>query len=136
MSTVLVGAYAADPSTIWPEKYSSCFWNFTTGWTCETIETAPEEPTPLSPQQPQQPLGNTPDPNANPIMLPVSGVAAGGGCCGRCGGGSVSSPTTGVPIAGAVSATGKNCACKCGYTNREAMLAVAVALVFFLLVRK
>jgi len=38
---------------------------------------------------------------------------------------------------GVVTETGKDCGgCKCGYTNREAMLAVAVALVFFVLVRK
>lgn len=137
MATVLVGAYGADPSTIWPEKYSSCFWNFTTGWTCQTVE-APAAPSPT----PTQPLGNTPDPNANPVMLPVVGAGIGGnggGCCGKCGGGSsVSAPMSTVPVlSGEVTATGKQCGdCKCGYTNREALLAVAVAFLFFILVRK
>jgi len=138
MATVLVGAFGADPSTTQPEKYSSCFWDFVTGWVCQTID-APAAPPPVYDPGPQQPLGNTPDPNASPAMLPVlsSGLSS-GGCCGRCGGSGGASSPTGVSTAnGTVTETGKDCGgCKCGYTNREAMLAVAVALVFFVLVRK
>lgn len=136
MATVLVGAYGADPSTIWPEKYSNCYWNFTTGWTCETVET-PAPP----PSSGPQPLGNTPDPNTNPAMLPVVGTGGNtGGCCGRCGGNTSmpSLPMANVPVlSGEATAIAKQCAdCKCGYTNREAMLAVVVTLAFFILVRK
>lgn len=139
MATVLVGAYGADPSTLFPEKYSSCYWNFVTGWTCQTVD-APIAPPAGDPLQPPQPLGNTPDPNV-PVMLPVVGTGGNaGGCCGRCGGNASmpSSPMAGVPVlSGEVTATGKQCGdCKCGYTNREALLAVVVALAFFLLVRK
>jgi hypothetical protein len=72
------------------------------------------------------------------MFSPVSGVAGGGSRCGCCGGNGAISPISGAPIIpGVVTETGKKCAgCKCGYTNREAMLAVAVALVFFLLIRK
>ena len=139
MATVLVGAFGADPSTTQPEKYSSCFWDFVTGWVCQTVET-PTAPPPVYDPGPQQPLGNTPDPNANPMLPVLAGnVGAGGGCCGRCGGGSMPSPIAGSvsTVNGVVTDTGKNCAgCKCGYTNREALWAVAVALAFFVLVRK
>lgn len=142
MATVLVGPVGTDPSLTQPEKYSSCFWDFVTGWVCQTVE-APTAPPPVyNPSSPEpQPLGNTPDPNANPVMLPVAGVATNaGGCCGRCGGNAsvASSPMPAIPVlSGEVTATGKQCGdCKCGYTNREAMLAVVVALAFFVLVRK
>lgn len=142
MATVLVGAYGADPSTTQPEKYSSCFWDFVTGWVCQTVDAPAAPPPPIYDpgyDPGPQPLGNTPDPNASPAMLPVMNGGTGGGCCGRCGGGggSVAAPT-GVPTTnGVVTATGKDCgSCKCGYTNREALLAVAVALAFFLLARK
>lgn len=139
MATVLVGAYGADPSTIWPEKYSSCFWNFVTGWTCQTVDA----PAPLPPPPNgngggiQQPLGNTPDPNASP-MLPVLASGPGGTGCGCCGGGGMA-PVAGSPLPGVSpaipTATGAKQCGQCGYTNREALLAVAVAFAFFLLTR-
>lgn len=133
MATVLVGGYGSDPSTIWPEKYKSCFWNFITGWQCETADPLP----PAAPPPAAPPLGSTPDPNNPPSMLPVlstgGGFASGCGCC------SGAVPTS-APVAssGAVVAesgavvVAKNCG-DCGYTNREALLALAVALAFFLL---
>lgn len=149
MATVLAGTTFTDPSILYPEKYKSCFWNFVTGWQCETIDTPPPSLPPVYSPPPETsgepsgaiPLGTTPDPNASPAMLPAYGC----GCCGS-NAAILSSPISGaagsslatVPtLSGEVSATGKNCVdCKCGYSNREAMLAVAVALAFFLLVRK
>lgn len=144
MATVLAGTTFTDPSILYPEKYKSCFWNFVTGWQCETVEETPifdPEVDKSKPLSESQPLGTTPDPNASPTMLPAYGC----GCCGS-NAAVLSSPMSGVPgsslatvptLSGEVSATGKNCVdCKCGYTNREALLAVVVALAFFLLVRK
>lgn len=133
---VLAGSTAADPSTIYPEKYKyPCYWNFVTGWQCELLDApAPQAPAPQAPA----PLGNTPDPNAQPMqpVLSAGGVMRSG--CGCCGGGNVATVPGTAPVSAAVAtATATVAPCDgCGYTNREALLAAAAALVFFLLVRK
>jgi len=128
MATVLVAPYGADPSTIWPEKYSSCFWNFVTGWVCETID------------QPVNGTTTATDPvnGFAPISDGLSAVAieTAGRNCGCCGNGdkvSPGSPSGAVAIAGSLLTAGK---CRCGYTNREALFALGVAVAFFLLVRE
>jgi hypothetical protein len=135
MATVLVGAYASDPSQIWPEKYKSCYWNFVTGWTCETAD--PPVVTPPPPvDDGYTPIDNgAVSPNVLPVVSGAAGMTKSG--CGCCGGGSASvSPLTG-PVSSPVStAVVAGNPCGCGYTNREALLAVAVAFVFFAIIAR
>lgn len=131
MATVLVGAYAQNPAHLWPNVYASCVWNFVTGWTCQTVDPVTTEPV------------SAPDPlNVDmPSPLPVSSVSGAlpndsGRDCGCCGGGSVANGLTPSLTGGiAVTATATR-KCSCGYTDRQALLAMAVAVGFILLIGK
>lgn len=135
MSIVLVGAYASNPSTIWPEKYKSCYWDFITGWACETADPPVVAPPPPVDNGYTPPVDNGVSPNVLPVVSGAAGTTKSG--CGCCGGGSASiSPPSG-PVSSPISTAVVAKPCGCGYTNREALLAVAVAFVFFaILARK
>lgn len=135
MATVLVGAYAQNPATTWPNLYSSCVWNFVTGWTCQTVEAPPPAPPPQLPQPP------APPPNGGgqlPIMGGGSPSMAGGssnGCCGCSGAatmpapGGVQAPVLSLATS-AAPVVAKPCCGKCAPKGRGLILVAAlVALV-------
>ena len=140
MATVLVGAFAQNPATTWPNLYSSCVWNFVTGWTCQTVD-APPPPAPpspgLPPVPPPAPLGG-----GLPIMgAPASSQASGGGngCCGCTGGGAMPGAgvqTPAMSLATIAGPTVKPCCGKCAPKGRGLILVAAlVALVLVLRAR-
>jgi hypothetical protein len=128
---VLAGTSANNPSLTDP-TLKNCFWNFVTGWQCEKVEPVQEQPPPsYSPEEPTN--GNSfPAPLA---MLPV--VASEGrdcGCCGSSGGGSIVSPGF---TSGPVTATTAKPCDDCGYTNKEAVMAMILgAIVLYLFSRQ
>lgn len=131
MATVLVGAYAQNPATTWPNLYSSCVWNFVTGWTCQTVE-APQAP-------PPQALPPAPPPPNNGGGLPVMNAGSpttpggGNGCCGCTGGAmpgaGVQAPVMSLaPVAGPTVAP-KPCCGQCAPKGRGLVLVVALVAV-------
>ena len=114
MATVLVGAYGADPSTIWPEKYSSCFWNFITGWTCQTVDAVISSPTPTYPAPTTTaPLAQSPLSGSAPLNLAMTGKSGCCNCSRSSGALSASAPAIASGSAPAPTSSGCGCGGKC-----------------------
>jgi hypothetical protein len=129
---VLAGTSGTNPSYTDP-TLQNCVWNFVTGWQCEKVGPTTTQQQPPPNYSPEEPL--TGDISPTSAMLPVLANAMGRdcGCCGGSSGGNAVSPSsTSVAVA---TTTAKKCD-ECGYTNQEAVMALVLGTILFLLLAK
>lgn len=134
MATVYAGTSGLNPAHTNPQLYSSCVWDYVIGWICQTNDTQVNTPSPPS-YDPNPPTVDYPTPT--PALAPAMASSQSNdcGCCGPSGG--VGAPVSSSVVSAVAGMPNKCAGCnRCGYTNREALLAMLLAFGAFLLLKK